>query len=407
MKRPDLAPATMETKQPRWEVISRRSFLGTAGGAMATLALGSAYAAQAASRGRIAAAAETTCTGTVTRDKLGFQLYTTAALYLTDMPECLALLSSIGYTSVERFGGYGGLVDPSGASVSATPQQFKKALDDTGLWCSGGHDNGLWPYDETTFKQTVEGALIVGQPYIGCNPTFPTTVPGCMQFVQAAYKEHEIARSMGFPGPLYAHFDLPASLHPLTDDPSRNALNVIVENTTRDVWNPELDTEHALQMLHSINAVLALVRKYPGRFFLLHMKDGTTPVGGVEASGVSTEFGMGDWASADPSDPKGRPHARFQDLLTVVNETENWKDVLLIGEMDGSPTGLDYANGYYSGMNGLKFLYACAATQSGTGTHPTPRKHRGKKHHKHRTHKHRHEKHRQPSRPVDHDGEED
>src|SRR4030088_282187 len=110
MKRADLAAASMETNQPRWDVISRRSFLGTAGGGRAKLRLGSAYAARAASRRGNAAAAETTCTGTVTRDKLGFQLYTTAALYLTDMPKCLELLSSIGYTSVERFGGYGGLV---------------------------------------------------------------------------------------------------------------------------------------------------------------------------------------------------------------------------------------------------------------------------------------------------------
>lgn len=358
---------------------SRRDFLGTAGGTTLAAVLGSAGLAAGASYlgGPIPpAAASATCTGVVPRSKLGFITYTSAALWLTDMPLCVAELAKIGFPYIERFGteaggppnpaGYGGMVSPSGMTVAATPQQLKQVLDAHGMWCSGGHDAGVWPYDATQFRATVEGALTLKQPYIGSNPTFPTTVAGCMQFADTMYMELEIARKMGFKGSIYSHFDLNGSLHPLTDDPSQTALDVIVKNTTSQVWNPELDTEHALQMLGSIDAVLALVRRYPGRFRLFHMKDGTTPVQlpGVplqdtESTGVSTEFGLGDWGKADPSDPQGRPHAGFQDLLSAVAESGDWTTTrpLLIAEMDGSPTGLDYAELYYPGMNGLKFQY--------------------------------------------------
>jgi hypothetical protein len=332
----------------------------------------------------------------VPRSKLGYITYTSAALWLTDMPLCVELLAKIGYAYIERFGtegggppspvGYGGMVGPSGTTVAATPKQLKQVLDANGMWCSGGHDAGVWPYDENAFKQTVEAVLILEQPYIGSNPTFPTTVASCKQFAETMYKEVAVAKSMGFLGSIYSHFDLNGSLHPLTDDPSQTALDVIVQNTTGDVWNPEVDTEHALQMLGSIPAVLALVRRYPGRFHCLHMKDGTTPVElpGVplqqtESTGASTEFGYGDWAKADPSDPKGRPHAGFQDLLTALADSGDWTDSrpLLIAEMDGSPTGLDYAELYYPGMNGLQFKYNARSGSgcSTSGATTTPAKH--------------------------------
>ncbi len=406
-----MSPATEKLRRPG--AISRRDFLGTAGGAALAAALASTGAAIGAPytvTSRATAAAGAMCTGVVPRSKLGYQLYTSAALWLTDMPACLQLLASIGYTSVERFAGYGGLVSPSGGSVSATPQQFKQQLNANGLWCSGGHDNGLWPYDATQFKQTVEGAQIIGQPYIGANPTsYPTTVTGCKQFAETMYKELAIARSMGFKGSIYTHFDF-GSLQPLTDDRSQRAINVILENTTRDVWNPQLDTEHALQQLGSIAAVLALVRKYPGRFSLIHMKDGTAPVqvpgnpADTEYSGAATEFGYGDWGRADPSDPKGRPHAGFQDLLAVLAETQDWNDVLLIAESDGSPSGADYGTLYYRGMNGLRFRYTPRQGSGCLGSSATKPPTKGNTHHTHHTHQthHKKRKKRRKSRRAHH-----
>ena len=56
--------------------------------------------------------------------------------------------------------------------------------------------------------------------------------------------------------------------------------------------------------------------------------------------------------------PSNRPHAGFQDMLTAVRETQDWKDVYLMAETDGSQaTCVDYAKPCYDGLKGLKFSY--------------------------------------------------
>jgi sugar phosphate isomerase/epimerase len=348
--------------QPTNRLLNRRGFLGVMGGAVA----GAAMASSLSQLGRSAAAGTgtRTSTGTVTRDKLGIQLWTCLGLYLADMPETLNLIASIGYTYVEYALGFGSVSqsDLSSGRAGGDAKSFRKALDNAGLWCNGGHSNGLWPYNDKTWKQTVHDALIIGQKYLGTNTGFATTKSACMKYVEAVYKGHEVARKMGFHGSLYNHLE-DAAWNKLTDAPNKYAVEFVMEHTTPDVWNAEIDTAHALQPLGTINKVLALIRKHPGRFPFLHMKDGTAPVvlpdGTIEdGTGLATEFGIGDFGRPDPANPRERPHAGFQDVLTAIRETQKWSDVLLIAESDGSQaTCLDYAQLAYSGLNGLKFPY--------------------------------------------------
>jgi sugar phosphate isomerase/epimerase len=325
--------------------LSRRGFLGAAGGVALGAAIGGARGAAASTHGE--------GNGVVTRDKLGVQLWSCLTAYEADTPETFALIASTGYAFVEYAFGFGSL---------GTPKAFRKALDDTGLWCNGGHDLSPYPYSDKAWKQHVEDSMVIGVRGLGHNTSFPTTVSDTMKYVDALHKGHEVARKMGFKGYIYNHMEA-AQWNRLTDRPGTYAIELVLQHTTPDVFACELDSAHTLAALGSLNAVNNMIRKYPGRFPLLHMKDGFAPPylpdGTIPVFPLNgAEFGTGDYGRPDIADRKGRPHAGFQDLLTAVRESNNWNDVLLLAESDGSQaTNFDYTTLAYRGLNGLRFPY--------------------------------------------------
>jgi sugar phosphate isomerase/epimerase len=332
--------------------LSRRGFLGGIGG----LAVGVGLAAAGA------AGAERTYTGTVTRDKLGVQLWSCLAEWETDGPETLSLIAQLGYSYVEYAIGNGSITqsDTSSGRLGMSPKALRKALDDNGLWCNGGHGTSAYPYDDKAWKQYVEDNLVIGSKYLGANITLPSTMEECKKYVHDVHKAHDVARSMGFTGYQYNHLEA-ASWAKLAEKPSLYSWEYIVQHTSHEVWNPELDSDHSYAPLGSIGRVLHYVRKYPGRWSQFHMKDGTPNVflpDGSWVQGGPAEFGTGVFGLPDPSDPEGRPHAGFQDLLTAIRETQRWGEVLLIAESDQSmATCLDYTSLAYKGLNGLRFPY--------------------------------------------------
>jgi sugar phosphate isomerase/epimerase len=334
--------------------LSRRGFLGGIGGLAVGVGLTAAGAASAAK--------SATSTGVVTRDKLGVQLWSCLAAWEANGPETLSLIAQMGYSYVEFAIGYGSITqsDTSGGRLGMTPKALRKALDDNGLWCNGGHGTSAYPYDDKAWKQYVEDNLVIGSKYLGSNTNFPTTVNECKKYVDAVHKAHDVARKMGFTGFQYNHLES-AAWNRLTDKPGMYAWEYVAQHTTHDVWNPELDTDHAYQPLGSIGRVIHYIRKYPGRWSLFHMKDGLPNVflpDGSWREGAPAEFGTGVFGLPDVSDPSGRPHAGFQDLLTAVRETQRWGEVLLIAESDQSmATCLDYTELAYKGLNGLRFPY--------------------------------------------------
>src|SRR3954453_4357849 len=143
-------------------VMSRRGFLGAIGGAVAgATMIGASGAIALPSFGGSSAGAMTAggmATGKVTQAMLGIQLWTCLAEYLADTEDTFQTLAQIGYKYVEYAFGYG--------SPGAPPKTFRKALDDAGLWCNGGHGTSPYPYDDKTWKQYVEDNLVIGSPYL-------------------------------------------------------------------------------------------------------------------------------------------------------------------------------------------------------------------------------------------------
>ncbi|MDP9183114.1 MAG: hypothetical protein M3P04_10115 [Actinomycetota bacterium] len=333
--------------------MSRRGFLGAVGGAVAVAALGSAG---------VAAAVPRTATGVLTRDKLGMQLFSCLGPWEADGPETLALLAQIGYSYVEFAIGYGSAVysDPSSGRIGMDAKGFRKALDDTGLWCNAGHGPAAYPYDDKTWKQWVEDNLVIGTRYLGTNSAFPVTEAECKRYIHDVHKAHEVARRMGYTGSQFNHLE---SWNTLTTGPTNlYAWEYVARHVPRDVWNMEFDGL-AYSALGSIARATHYIRKYPGRWSLFHFKDLMPNVflpDGSWEGGVPAEFGTGAYGLPDLSDPDGRPHAGFQDLLTAIRETQKWDEVLIIAEGE-TPTTLavcaDYSELAYKGLNGLRFPY--------------------------------------------------
>jgi sugar phosphate isomerase/epimerase len=335
--------------------------LGLLGGAAAGLSLIGASGAIALPTftSTTAAASGGTKTGTVTQDMLGIQLWTCLAEYVADTPHAFEAIAAIGYKYVEYAFGYGN--DPAAGKPTGDPKTLRKALDDNGLWCLGGHGTSPWPYDDKAWKQYVDDNLVIGSKYLGSNVNLPSAKADCQRYVADVHKAHEVARRMGFKGSMYNHLEK-SSWVKLDGKGSTWSVEYLLQHTTPDVWNAELDTAHAIYALVTVDEVANMIRKHPGRFPFIHMKDSFAPVvvgGQVITSPVnSSPFGAGDYGRPSPQDPQSRPHDGFQTMLTAIRETQDWKNVRLMAEADGSQaTCFDYAVPAYQGLNGLTFPY--------------------------------------------------
>ena len=350
-------------------LISRRKFVGMLGGAAAagtTIGASQLFRSPAA-QGALAGGRR--CTHYVSRPMIGTISWTCNVLSEASVESWLTTMAAIGYTYVEHAAGvlgYGDAwqsgLDGSNFRVGMTAQQFKTALDNAGIKCRSGHVTGISPYQDSVWKQWVEDALLIGVDHLGLTNMTPATVADCKRYAADIHKAYTVARHLGFKGTLFQHYDVGAWA-PLTDRPDLRPIDVVMANTSPGEFHAELDTNHALQQLGSVAAVIAEVRKFPGRMLQFHLKDGIAPKvpnnAGLELAS-SVEFGLGDWGRPDPNDPTGRPHAGFQDLLTAIYETQPWQQVLLITESDTSgPTCADYSELSYRGLNGLNFVARC------------------------------------------------
>jgi sugar phosphate isomerase/epimerase len=332
----------------------RRRFLSVAGGAVAATAWGNSPLS-ALTGARTARRSPATNTGKVTQDMVGIQLWSCLVAKTVAPEQMLEGLAAVGIKYVEHAQsafGYGGNMDA---------KQFRAALDNAGLKCPSGHSSGMYPFNADQWKQVIQDALIIGQDYVGIANATPKTVNECKQYVEAIHKAVEIGKAEGFKGRHFQHYD-GGAWTPLTDDPTKRPVDIVMAGTTRNEFHGELDTNWALQQLGSIQAVIDMIRKFPGRFRQFHFKDGFAPVRN-DGQGVpilsSTRFGLGDFGRPDPADPQNRPHAGFQDVLTAIRETQVWSKVLIIAEDDTSlPTCFDEAKLAADGLKDLAYTYS-------------------------------------------------
>jgi sugar phosphate isomerase/epimerase len=202
-------------------------------------------------------------------ERLGLQLYSVRDAMKTDPPGSLKKLADMGYVHVEhanyvdrKFYGY-------------TAKDFKKLLADMSLQMPSGHTVMTakdWDADKKDFtdkwKYTIEDAAEVGQRYVispWLDENLRTDVEGLKRFMDQFNKCGELCKAHGMTFGYHNHnFEFSTKVNGGT------LYDFILTNTDPSLVAQQMDVGN---MLGAGGIALDLIKKYPGRFELMHVKD--------------------------------------------------------------------------------------------------------------------------------------
>jgi len=235
---------------------SRRSFLKTT-------AVTLAGSSMLGSRLMAAAAAATN------KSILALQLYSVRDDMKKDPLGTLKQLSQIGYKYVE----HANYVDRKFYGYRAS--EFKKVLDDLGLKMPSGHtvmSTQHWDTAKNDFtdvwKYTVEDAATVGQQYVispWLDDSFRKTTSDLKKFLERFNRSGELCKKSGLKFGYHNHdFEFSSKLEGV------KIFDIILANTDPSLVAQQLDIGN---MYGAGGRALEIVKQYPGRFELMHVKD--------------------------------------------------------------------------------------------------------------------------------------
>jgi sugar phosphate isomerase/epimerase len=200
---------------------------------------------------------------------LGIQLYSVRNEMSKDPLGTLKLIAAMGYKNVEhanyvnrKFYGY-------------SPTEFKKVLDDLGLKMPSGHtvmSGKSW--DKTTndftdaWKQTVDDAATVGQMYVispWLDDSLRKNYDDLVGFMGVFNKSGELCKKSGMKFGYHNHdFEFMSSLN------GKLIYDIILDNTDPNLVIQQIDIGN---MYGAGGIALDILKKYPGRFESMHVKD--------------------------------------------------------------------------------------------------------------------------------------
>jgi sugar phosphate isomerase/epimerase len=220
---------------------------------------------------------------------VGIQLYSVKGQMGTDALGTLKALSGIGYKYVE----HANYVDRK--FYKYAPADFKKVLDDNGLLMHSGHTvmgKQHWDVAKNDFtdawKYTVEDAAVVGQKYV-ISPWLDQSMRNNMddfkRYMDVFNKSGELCQKSGMKFGYHNHdFEFTTMLD------GKKLYDLILANTDPKLVAQQLDMGN----LYNGGAIAGdIVKQYPGRFELMHVKD---EIKSTSASGEkyeSTVLGKG------------------------------------------------------------------------------------------------------------------
>lgn len=200
---------------------------------------------------------------------VGIQLYSVRGQMGTDALGTLKALSGIGYKYVE----HANYVDRK--FYKYAPADFKKVLDDNGLLMHSGHTTmgkQHWDVARNDFtdawKYTVEDAAIAGQKYV-ISPWLDQSMRNNMddfkRYMDVFNKSGELCQKSGMKFGYHNHdFEFSAMLD------GKKLYDLILANTDPKLVAQQLDMGN----LYNGGAIAGdIVKQYPGRFELMHVKD--------------------------------------------------------------------------------------------------------------------------------------
>ena len=204
-----------------------------------------------------------------TKTRLGIQLYSVRDEMKKDPLDTLKQLAAMGYKNVE----HANYVDRKFYGYSAT--EFKKVLNGMGLKMPSGHTvmaDKHW--DKTTkdftdeWKQTVEDAATVGQRFVispWLDESLRKNYDDLLGFLDVFNKCGELCKKSGVKFGYHNHdFEFKYSLN------DKKIYDIILENTDPTLVAQQIDIGN---MYGAGGRALELIKKYPGRFESMHVKD--------------------------------------------------------------------------------------------------------------------------------------
>jgi hypothetical protein len=226
------------------------------------------------------------------KKNIGIQLYSVRDEMRKDPLGTLKKVAEMGYKNVEHANYV------NGKFYGYEPKEFRKVLDDLGLSMPSGHTvmgGQHWDAAKNDFtdvwKKTVEDAALLGQKYV-VSPWLDVSLrknfDDCKRFMEVFNKSGELCKKSGMKFGYHNH-DFEFSLR-LT---SVKVYDIIMQNTDPSLVAQQLDIGN---MYNGGGRAIELLKQYPGRFELMHVKD---EIKGEKELYESTVLGTGIIGVAD------------------------------------------------------------------------------------------------------------
>jgi len=209
---------------------------------------------------------------------IGVQLYSIREEMKKDPMGSLTKVAEMGYKYVEhanyvnrKFYGW-------------TAKEFRKVLDDLGLIMPSGHtvmgkphwDEGKKDFTDL-WKYTVEDAAVLGQELVispWLDATLRTTTSDLKRYMEVFNKSGELCKKSGMRFGYHNHdFEFSQKLDGVT------VFDLILDNTDPNLVTQQLDIGN---MINGGGQPEEILKKYPGRFVSMHVKDEILSNGGHE-----------------------------------------------------------------------------------------------------------------------------
>ncbi len=222
---------------------------------------------------------------------LGIQLYSVRDDMKKDPMGTMKQLAAMGYKNVE----HANYVD--GKFYGYAPVEFKKVLDDLGLKMPSGHtvmNASHWDKATNDFtdvwKKTVTDAATVGQIYVispWLDESLRKNYDDLLGFLDIFNKCGELCKKSGLKFGYHNHdFEFKYSLN------GKQIYDIILEKTDPALVLQQIDIGN---MYGAGGRALEIIKKYPGRFESMHVKDEikATDKGEMNDNYESTVLGKG------------------------------------------------------------------------------------------------------------------
>jgi len=203
------------------------------------------------------------------RDILGVQLYSVRDDMKKDPSGTLKKLAQMGYKDVEHAGYYNKKF--YGYSIA----DFKKILDDNGMKMESGHDFlGSKQWDKSTndftddWKKTIDDAAAIGMKYVispGVDESLCQDVNNFRHYMDMFNKSGELCKKAGI------HFAFHNESYEFNHSLDGTLIyDLLLQSTDKNLVAQQIDIGN---MYEPGGRALHYLKKYPGRFLLMHVKD--------------------------------------------------------------------------------------------------------------------------------------